>query len=269
MSRFLSLVFFILIFQTGYTQSENNQLDDKGQKQGFWQKRLPNGNLQYEGYFKNDQPIGEFKRYHTNGLLKAKLIYKESNDTIAAELFDMRGRPMALGHYIGQEKDGHWQYFKDGQLISEEDYEHGIKNGLSKTYYPSGELFEESHWTNNQKAGIYKAYFKTGKPYMECQMTEGKRDGTCQVYFDNGAMELDGFYKQGLRDGEWKYYQSNGDFAYSLHYDLGMLLNPEVRDSVQQIQLNQMEKNKSNIVDPEKFMNDPMQYMMKNNMMRR
>lgn len=263
------MAFFILIVFAGYAQNETNQLDSQGRKQGFWEKRLPNGKLIYQGNFKDDKPIGELKRYHTNGVIKAKLFYTEGSETVTAELYDMKGQLMAKGNYIGQEKEGNWKYYKQGQLISEETYDHGVKDGVSKTYYPSGELFEETHWKNNQKSGLYKAYFKTGKPYMECQMADGKRDGTCKVYFDNGQLELDGFYKQGLRDGQWKYYKQNGDFSYTLEYDLGSLLNPEVRDSIQQIQLEEIEKNKGNIIDPEKFMEDPFQYMMKNNMIRR
>ncbi|HKJ41417.1 MAG TPA: toxin-antitoxin system YwqK family antitoxin [Sunxiuqinia sp.] len=269
MQKVLSLAFFILISLTGFAQSKNNQFDSQGRKQGLWEKRLPNGNLIYQGTFKNDKPVGEFKRYHANGIIKAKLIYTEGSDTIAAELFDSKGKLMAKGHYIGHTKDGHWKYYKQGQLISEENYDQGVKNGVSKTYYPTGELFEETHWKNNQKSGIYRAFFKTGKPYMECQMTDGKRNGTCKVYYENGQLELDGYYWMGLRDSNWIYTKDNGEYAYTLTYNKGSLQNPEVRDSVQALQMNDLEKKKGTLVDPEKFMEDPFQYMQKNKMIRR
>ena len=50
---------------------------------------------------------------------------------------------------------------------------------------------------------------------------------------------------------------------------MGILLNSEVADSVQQISLKKMEDNKGKIIDPEKFMQDPSEYMMKNNMIGR
>jgi hypothetical protein len=50
---------------------------------------------------------------------------------------------------------------------------------------------------------------------------------------------------------------------YSLKYAEGTLLNPEVRDSIDNLQLQTIEKGKNGILDPEKFMNAPSEYMMK------
>lgn len=131
MLKIKSLLLFLLVFQIGYAQNDINQVDGKGQKQGFWQKQQANGNLLYEGHFKNDEPIGEFKRYHPNGMLKARLIYSETSDTIEAELFDIHGKLMAKGKYLGQLKIGKWQYFQKGQLVSEEVFENNQKHGIS------------------------------------------------------------------------------------------------------------------------------------------
>lgn len=265
MIRILLSVLLILILHTGQAQNAINQLDAAGQKQGFWQKKQANGNLAYEGTFKNDQPVGEFKRYHTNGLLKARLIYPEDSDTIHSELFDNRGQLLAKGKYVDEKKEGEWQYYQKGQLVSTEVFEHNQKHGTSKTYYPTGELFEETTWKFNLENGIYRAYFKSGKPYLECRMVDGKRDGTCHVYYENGQLELDAMYAKGLRNGDWNYYHPDGTFSHTLSYDLGLLTNPQVLDSIQEIQFNKLENNKSELIDPEKFMDNPGQYMMKNN----
>ncbi|WP_157624819.1 toxin-antitoxin system YwqK family antitoxin [Sunxiuqinia dokdonensis] len=264
MIRILSTILLGLILYMGQAQNAINRLDSNGQKQGFWQKKQTNGNLAYEGTFLNDQPLGEFKRYHANGLLKARLFYPEDSDTISAELFDIRGKLMAKGNYVGEKKQGLWQYFQNGQLISEEVFENNQKHGTSKTYYPTGELFEKTDWKNDLQTGIYRAYFKNGKPYLECRMEGGKRDGACQVYYENGQLELDAMYVQGLRNGDWNYYHPDGTFSHTLTYDLGLLLNPQVLDSIQQIQFNELEKNRSKLIDPEKFMDDPGRYMMEN-----
>jgi alkyl sulfatase BDS1-like metallo-beta-lactamase superfamily hydrolase len=49
-----------------------------------------------------------------------------------------------------------------------------------------------------------------------------------------------------------------------LLYNEGVLLNPEVRDSIDNVQMQNLEKGKNTILDPEKFMQDPTEYMMKN-----
>ena len=266
MYRLLAAALLMMALLTGHAQTIHNQVDENSHKQGFWQKQLPGGILQYEGYFKDDRPVGEFKRYHPNGLLKARLFYKEGSDSVAAELFDLQGKLMAKGNYLGQEKEGRWQYFQKAQLVSEENFMHGVKSGISKTYYETGELFEEIAWESNQKSGWYRVYFKTGKPSLECRMVDGKRDGTCQVFYENGNLELDAFYEKGLRQGEWRYNHQNGEFSHNLVYNRGLLLNPEVADSIQQIRFKELERNRGKLIDPEKFMANPMQYMIKNNM---
>lgn len=76
-------------------------------------------------------------------------------------------------------------------------------------------------------------------------------------------MEMEANYKNNLRQGVWKYYNENGEFRYSLNYNEGELLNPEVRDSIANLQMQSFEKGKGKITDPEKFMQDPSEYMRK------
>jgi hypothetical protein len=63
------------------------------------------------------------------------------------------------------------------------------------------------------------------------------------------------------RDGEWKFFDEEGKFLYHLKYERGRLLNPEVRDSIYNIQMRQMERDRNSIPDPEKFIQDPTEYM--------
>ncbi|MGQ8336363.1 toxin-antitoxin system YwqK family antitoxin [Sunxiuqinia sp. A32] len=267
MKQFTIFIIFIFFSIVVFSQDDNyNKRDDQGRKQGIWKKYQDNGKLLYEGTFMNDKPVGEFKRYHPNGMLMAYLKHDVYSDTTNAELFDTRARLIARGMYIGQKKTGIWSYFTDGKLISEEVYKNGLKDGKSKTYYPTGELFEETEWENNKQSGVYRAYFKNGKPYMECQMKLGQRNGTCQVNHENGQLELDAYYKNGLRQNKWNYYDTSGNLSYTLEYDLGVLMNPEVLDSIQQIEFEKLESGRHSIVDPEKFLQDPVEYMIKNKM---
>ena len=59
---FLLLCIFPLC-AIGQSGEDINITDQTGKKQGLWIKKYPNGNIQYEGIFKNDHPVGEFKRY--------------------------------------------------------------------------------------------------------------------------------------------------------------------------------------------------------------
>ena len=255
------IVFFLLFALGANAQSEMNKTDVSGKKQGHWQKKQDNGKLLYDGTFKDDKPVGEFKRYHSNGVVKALLTYPEQGDTADASIYDKTGKLIAKGQYVNQEKYGQWVSFDKGIRVSSEFYSNGMKNGKAQTFYSTGELFEESDWLNGQETGVYRAYFKSGSPYLECQMLNGKRHGFCQTYFSNGRMELEAFYKEGLRQNVWNYYEEDGTLSYSLIYDLGKIQNPEVQDSIEQIRYDRMAGNKGKIADPEQFMNDPSEYM--------
>lgn len=263
----LKQVIFLLLISGGigfgaHAQELMNQTDTSGRKQGLWQKKQANGQLLYSGNFKDDKPVGEWKRYHPNGVVRAILQHAENSDSVAVILFDELGKKVASGFYKGQEKAGTWKYFDKNQKISEEEYGGGEKSGASKTYYPSGELFVETTYKDGFQNGIYRAYFKSGKAYFECQMRNDKRDGICQIFYENGELETAANYVEGLRDGEWKYYSEQGTYQYTLIYDRGILLNKAVLDSLEQIRYNEMEQNRNKIVDPERFMSDPLEYMM-------
>ncbi len=55
---------------------------------------------------------------------------------------------------------------------------------------------------------------------------------------------------------------------YTLKYTEGEIQNPAVRDSIANLQFQNLEKNKNNLDDPEKYMEDPAEYMMKKNINR-
>ena len=93
-------------------------------------------------------------------------------------------------------------------------------------------------------------------------MKADKRDGFCQIFYPNGELETEAFYRKGIRNDEWKYFDENGNYQYSLVYDEGIVTNPAVLDSIEQIRYQQLDTNKNKIVDPEKFMSDPNEYMM-------
>lgn len=242
--------------------SQINQTDSGGLRQGKWQRTYPNGRPMYDGMFKDGKPVGEWTRYHEGGQVKAKIRYKESSDSAFAQLFDVWGKKVAGGVYVNEKRAGTWVFYSNDMKVLEEEYHEGVKHGISRTFYPTGEVLEETDWNNGVQEGNYRVYFKNGKPYMQCKFSNGKRNGLCLSYFQNGRVEMEAYYKNNLRHGEWKFNNEEGDYLYTLIYEEGQLLNPEVRDSIDDVQLRSLENNRHSIPDPEKFMNDPSQYMM-------
>lgn len=251
----------VLVFLPTLVFAQTNQTDANGLRQGFWQKKQANGRLLYEGYFKDDKPVGEWKRYHPGGQVKAFIEYK--GDTAYTQLFTVWRKKVAEGSYVNQQKEGVWKIYKNNQLVADEEYKHGLKNGKSHRYYNTGEVMEEKEWVNDQEDGNYQIFFKSGEPYMQCKMKQGMRHGLFLVSYENGRQEMVAEYRNNLRHGEWKYFNKEGNLLYTLVYDNGQILNPAVRDSIDNLKMKELEQNRGSILDPEKFLQDPSQYMMR------
>ncbi len=259
----MRITLLIFIFIPFIALSQINQKDNNGLRQGLWQKKQDNGKMLYEGNFKDGKPIGEWKRYHPGGRIKAIINYQSDSDSAFTQLFDELGKKVAEGNYIDQKKEGNWIYYSKNRKIAEEYFLKGIKNGMSKKYYDTGELMETADWVNGKQEGKYQILYKSGEPYLQCKMLDDKRHGMCLVHSQNGKMEMEANYKNNLRHGEWKFYDQNGEFQYQLNYKEGELLNPAVRDSIAGLKMKEIEKGKGTITDPEKFMDDPSEYMNK------
>lgn len=259
MRKFFVILFLIIPF---ISFSQLNQTDSDGLRQGRWQRTYPDGRLMYEGFFKNDKPAGEWVRYYESGQIKARISYKSTSDSAAAQLFDKTGKKIAEGIYLNEKREGNWLLFANNVKVAEEEFKTGIKNGTSRKFYPTGELLEESDWKNGIEEGNYRVYFKNSKPYMQCKFSNGMRNGLCLSYYQNGRIEMEAYYKNNLRHGEWNFFSDKGDKLYTLIYEEGQLLNPEVRDSIDNKAILNLEAAGKSIPDPEKFMQDPSEYMM-------
>lgn len=262
----MRILLLITLFLPLFSLAQLNQTDSNGLRQGLWQKKQDNGRLLYEGQFKDGKPVGEWKRYHSGGQLKAQIEYR--GDTAFTQLFDVWKNKLAEGAFVNEQKEGLWKIFNQNRLIADESYTAGVKNGEAHRYYDSGEVMEVAHWQNGEQDGDYQVLFKSGEPYLQCKMKASMRNGLFLVYFENGRQELVAEYQNNLRNGDWNYYTSDGELRYSLHYQQGKILNPQVRDSVDNLQMQELEKNRDVLIDPEKFMEDPSEYMLKNQMNR-
>ena len=257
--RKIILLIAVVVSLEGYSQV--NQTDSEGMRQGRWAKNYPNGQPMYEGFFKNNKPVGDWVRYHEGGQVKAKLKYNAGSDSAFAQLYEQGGKKIAEGIFVDEKREGNWTFFSGDVKISEETYQGGLKHGVSRRFYPTGEVLEESEWQNGLQEGNYRVYFRDGSPYLQCKFSMGSRNGLCLSYYQNGRVEMESYYNNNLRDKEWKYFDENGRLLYTLKYDMGNLLNPEVRDSIDKMNSIEFER-KENIADPEKFMQDPSEYMM-------
>jgi len=243
-----------------------NLTDFNGLKQGKWEKKYPNGKLAYSVYFVDGKPIGEYKRFHTNGKLNAFLIYDEKGEYATATLYDESENIIAEGFYKGQEKDSTWTYYTGSKkkLVSTERWENGGKNGMEKLYFENGAVAEEKMWVNGLQNGIWRRYYSTGKKKYETVFKDGEMNGRCYYYYSNGRVDIKGFYKDDKKDSTWTYYDgSSGNIKYTIEYKNGVAVNQAELDSLERVEFEKMERESLDLIDPQDYMRDPYEYIEK------
>lgn len=214
MKRF-ALIFAALLFAVSAAVAQNyNQTDAKGRRQGAWRDFYPNGQLRYEGQFKNDKCKGTFTYYDEQGNLKATNEFDKSGEKALNKTYAPNGRVIATGHYVNQKKEGEWKYFdaKSGQLRLVEDNKNGKVHGWSKLYNPNnGKLAEATQFVEGQPEGQCNKYSDTGALMMECHYHCGLLEGPTKSYYPSSALKEEGQYSKGEKVGLWKTYNEDGD----------------------------------------------------------
>lgn len=254
--RIYIIASFLAISVCAASQADThiNITDQLGMKQGHWIKKYPNKNTMYDGYFKDDHPVGEFKRYFEDQSLRSVLIYSDDGRQATATIYHPNGKISSKGTYVDQMKEGKWQFysaFTDGYLISEEYYSKNLKNGISVKYYPDSTIAEKLTYLIDIKQGEWTQYYPSGAICLKSNYLNGKVNGKFEVWFPNGHIEFSGQYKNDSRDGLWIIYNNDGTVKYKLEYLDGVTKDRQM-DIDESDFLDSLEKNKGKIADPEK-----------------
>ena len=262
MQKIILLLISIIIPLTFLcAQGTINQTDANGHKQGHWIGKFPNGTIRYEGSFVNDIPVGDWKRFHENGKIKASLHHIPNTDKALAELFDGSGIRYAKGNYKASLKDSTWNYFNNQILVGQENYSEGLKNGKSSTYYENGIPASEDNWSNGLLNGESISFYPSGKKKTQTQYQKGNRQGISAVFYESGNTQITGQYENDTSDGIWKFFSEDQKVKYILTYKAGVLLNPEVVDSIQMNEFKTFDRSKGKLKDPEHFSENPDEYL--------
>jgi hypothetical protein len=198
-------------------------------------KYYSNGNIQYEGHFRNGKYegkgkfiledgsyyIGQFK----NGLRNGKGIKYYSNGNIMLEGDWIDGEIKGNGkfiwedgsYYIGQFKNGlrngkGTTYYSNGNIQYEGDWIDGKMNGNGKFIWKSGSYYI-GQWKNGLMNGKGTIYYSNGNIMFEGDWIDGKINGNGKFIFEDGSYYI-GQFKNGLRNGKGTTYYSNGNIQY-------------------------------------------------------
>lgn len=199
------LLIFLLFCYCSFGQ---NKIDEKGRKQGLWEKTHPKSKaIQYKGQFKDDKPIGTFYYYYPSKSLQAVIKHDSKSTRSSASFYHETGVLLSKGIYLNMKKDSIWlNYAPSGRLSSSETYKEDKLNGPKIVYYLSEDL--------NNKNLIMASYTN----YLN-----GLVDGEKIEYFDSGLIKLKGTYKNNKKVGVWETNHPNGKLMIQERYKDGIL----------------------------------------------
>jgi len=237
--RLLSTCFlYLVLLQFTNAQSDTvfNQSDANNYKQGYWKKFFPNGKLMYKGFFKDNKPVGEMRRYFESGAIKAVLNYDPQGEYAHAQLFYENGSPAADGKFYHSLKDSIWTYysFYNKTVTSRESYVKGKRHGMMLNYFNNGDVSEKLEWKNDQKSGLWEQYYQGSILKLKANYTDHKLDGDFVVYTADGNLYNTGKYRNDQREDKWTFYNADGTVQIELNYQSGKVAEKEQLDKEQQ-----------------------------------
>ena len=226
-----------------------NLVDSQGKKQGPWIKNYPDGKMMYEGTFKDDKPVGIFKRYTEAGVLLSELTYSDKKDEAMALFYYSDGVKAAEGLYVARKKEGLWKFWSATQppyLILEEYYHQDLRNGLSKKYYPDSTLAETMTWDSGNRTGEWLQYYPKGSIALRAEYLAGKLNGPFSYYHPNGKLYYEGPYRGDTRNGDWLIFNEDGTLKQIITYKDGVPSDPKLAEKETKF-LDDLEKQKDKI----------------------
>ncbi len=204
------------------TAEGQNAIDEQGRRQGHWSRVDKDGTKIYEGEFVDGLETGTFTYYHSNGMVRIRNTYTEPGKRCNHEVYDEKGRLMAIGEYHQRNRHGLWKFYaEDGRLVKEATYNMGIKEGRHTIFTRKGDTSEVTLYRNNHRHGRW--WKRIGeKGYITGTYVNGSLEGRLVEYDQEGMLAREGYYADGQKHGTYRYYE-HGTLAVDERWSHGLL----------------------------------------------
>jgi len=168
----------------------------------------PDGKLKISAMYRNEIPEGMRREFKPDETLEKSVMYH--NGIITGE-----GNMLDDGN-----KDGHWkEFFTDGSLKAEGNYEDGKPTGEWKYFHLNGKTEQAGRFNKQGKPdGKWKWFYDDGKLLREENYRNGLRDGLLSEYDEDGTLIQEGDFVNGEEDGPW-FYLTGNDFVKGNYRD--------------------------------------------------
>ncbi|MCK9421111.1 MAG: hypothetical protein M0Q38_00760 [Bacteroidales bacterium] len=213
-----------LFYPDGIVQTEGVYKDDK--KNGYFKEYAENGDLIKISKYIDDiiqpeaqeiQKLDIRNEYYPNGKVKINAMFRNGIPEGVKRIYDSTGKVeksflFQNGNVIGEgivkddgNRDGPWKdFYPDGNLKAEGNYDNGKQIGEWKYYHSNGKIEQTGRFNKQGKLeGSWKWYFDTGQLLREESYHAGLRDGLSTTYDETGKVIEEGEFINGNEDGPW------------------------------------------------------------------
>ena len=216
-------------YENGNLKFQGNYKENK--KNGIWNYFYEEGDLKAQAFYKNDK--GQYKEFYNNGKIKAEGINIEGQSDSTWIYYHENGMVKAMGDYSCGKRFGPWFYYHDNETLSAEgNFIDGKKEGKWIYYHENGEISSEGALHEGKKEGYWKIFGENGVFKAEGEFKHN--DGKYTEYYESGKIKAEGSIIDGKNHGSWIYYYEdgtkegqceyiNGDGEYSGYYKDGSI----------------------------------------------
>lgn len=162
-----------------------------------------------DSQFKPEKSKVETKQiieYHENGKLK------------------IQGTVDAEGEFHGNYKE----WYENGKISKDENYNHGTLQGSTKYYFENGKLFQEVYFNNGVSDGKKYEYYDNGVLSLLNNHREGIEHGLQEQYYPNGNLEYRATFFNGKLEGVRIFVDENGQVLEEMIFKEGYDITNEL-----------------------------------------
>lgn len=201
-----------------------------GFKEGVWIKYFPDGKTKkLEGNYVNNRPMGQYTRYHKNGVIMEKGNFSRKNFSGPYARYYKNGNLSYSCTFDkqGKETGSVKHYHLNGTLAMEYTAQDGMVLGKMTKYYENGSVQEIREYGDKGQIAKVEKFKPVNKvvskpikekkivpPHVDKPNTRGatfNSNGNNRIYNENDAIWMDGMFRNGqLWDGKVFDYDSNG-----------------------------------------------------------
>ncbi|MBT9394538.1 hypothetical protein KLP40_15310 [Hymenobacter sp. NST-14] len=165
------------------------------------QKFYNNGQIAYEGFYKNGEKVGHFKSWSESG-----------HQTADWTMLD------------GKEHGRINCWYDDGTKKRESTLNRGVRNGYIREWHSNGKPASEGTYKNGRQVGMWKTWDQNGTWRVRQYRNDTLWGSTIEHLIDSTGITLvAGQYEAGLEEEIWKWFDKDSILYETCTYNKGKL----------------------------------------------